>query len=71
MKYHKCAALGCTTQVPVAKLMCARHWRLVPKALQENVVATWNRRTLKDAATCEAHLAACREAMKAVAEVAK
>ena len=69
MKFHKCAALGCCTQVPLQKLMCAHHWRLVPKAVQERVVTAWRRRTLKDVATCEEHLAACCEAMKAVKEV--
>lgn len=36
---HRCHARGCTTPVPPRLLMCARHWRMVPKDLQQRVWA--------------------------------
>jgi hypothetical protein len=37
MSGHRCHARGCQTPVPPAKLMCCRHWRQVPRALQREV----------------------------------
>jgi len=34
---HHCHARNCTTAVPPEKLMCLRHWRMVPKAIQREV----------------------------------
>lgn len=34
MSAHTCHALGCTAMVPPRMFMCARHWRMVPKADQ-------------------------------------
>jgi protein gp37 len=34
---HTCHARGCTVEVPPRLLMCARHWRLVPRPLQAAV----------------------------------
>lgn len=34
---HLCHAIGCTVAVPPSKLMCLKHWRMVPKALQHAV----------------------------------
>ena len=30
MKFHQCAATGCTTQIPESQFMCAHCWRRVP-----------------------------------------
>lgn len=38
---HRCYAAGCTRTVPAQLLMCARHWRLVPKAIQKRVWAAY------------------------------
>ncbi len=34
---HNCHAIGCETPVSPRLLMCLRHWRMVPKHLQEDV----------------------------------
>lgn len=34
---HHCHAVGCTVAVPPSKLMCKRHWSMVPPALQYDV----------------------------------
>ncbi len=38
---HECHAKGCNVQVPPALLMCLRHWRMVPRAIQRRVWATY------------------------------
>jgi hypothetical protein len=37
---HQCHALRCNKVVPPKMLMCAKHWRMVPRALQR---AVWER----------------------------
>ncbi len=34
----KCAALKCREKVPSNKLLCDRHWKMVPKDLKEMLV---------------------------------
>jgi hypothetical protein len=34
---HFCHAEGCETKVPPSMLMCLKHWRMVPKPLQNAV----------------------------------
>lgn len=34
---HTCHAIGCNKAVPPRLLMCASHWRMVPKNLQQLV----------------------------------
>lgn len=41
MTTHHCHAVGCNTVVPPKLLMCPRHWRLVPGALQAAVWKTY------------------------------
>ena len=41
MSEHTCHARGCTKPVPPRMLMCYPHWRMVPKALQRAVWATY------------------------------
>lgn len=38
---HACHAIGCNVQVPPRMLMCAKHWRMVPRDLQDAVWATY------------------------------
>lgn len=37
-----CHARGCKAQVPPAFFMCAKHWRMVPKTLQNQVWEHYN-----------------------------
>ncbi len=36
-----CPVPGCSRQISKARLMCRRHWNLVPKELRDRVWATW------------------------------
>lgn len=38
---HACSV--CEAQVPRSRLMCHRHWRLVPPEMQTQVWRTWSR----------------------------
>lgn len=40
MSEHTCHALGCRAPCPPRHLMCARHWSMVPAALQREVYRT-------------------------------
>lgn len=39
---HKCAAFECRRNAPWNHLMCARHWELVPRDIQQAVNVAWN-----------------------------
>ena len=38
---HECHATGCVVEVPPKMLMCIRHWRMVPRTLQQKIWATY------------------------------
>lgn len=38
---HLCHARACQAPVPPSRLMCLRHWRMVPKALKDAVWAAY------------------------------
>lgn len=38
---HRCHVPCCPERVPRRLLMCARHWKMVPAALQRDVWATY------------------------------
>jgi hypothetical protein len=60
---HDCPIDGCQHQVPRNKLMCVRHWALVPSELGKAVYAAW--KGGHGAGTPE-HAAACQAAIDAV-----
>lgn len=60
---HDCPVDGCAAQVPRSMLMCARHWRLVPDALQSAVYRQWRRRQRDDDGAMADHLQACENAI--------
>jgi hypothetical protein len=66
---HTCHAEGCSTKVPPKLLMCARHWRLVPKDLQSRVWATYRPGQEVDKRPTAEYLAAAQAAIDAVAEL--
>lgn len=41
MSKRQCPCAGCIAYVPKGLLMCAPHWRMVPKYQQDRVWATW------------------------------
>jgi hypothetical protein len=38
---HTCPGPGCASQVPTEMLACREHWFQVPKALRDEVWASW------------------------------
>jgi hypothetical protein len=66
---HECHAEGCARQVPPAFLMCAPHWRMVPRALQARVWATYQAGQERgDAEVTDEYIEAQQAAVKAVAD---
>lgn len=65
---HTCHAIGCTARVPPRLLMCATHWKRVPKELQQRILATYvpGQEQRKD--PTDAYMEAQRAAVQAVAE---
>lgn len=67
MSTHPCAVPGCGTPIATRLLMCAPHWHLVPKPLQQAVWRTWTHGPT--AAYLEARQAAIDAAADATAPV--
>jgi hypothetical protein len=66
---HECHAKGCTTQVPPALLMCAKHWRMVPQALKNRIWDTYQPGQERgNVEPTDAYFEAQREAVEAVAK---
>lgn len=66
--HHVCHAMGCTVKVPPRMLMCLRHWKMVPKALQQRIWATYvpGQEQRKD--PTDAYMEAQRASVQTVAE---
>lgn len=64
---HHCHAVGCSVEVPEKMLMCAPHWRRVPRLLQS---AVWGTYRAGQETTKNPSLEWCRAADAAVAAVA-
>jgi hypothetical protein len=39
---HPCPGPGCATRIDRHRLMCLRHWRMVPRPLQAAIWRAWN-----------------------------
>jgi len=63
---HECHATGCREKVHPERLMCIRHWRLVPRALQDAVYRTYRRGQCYDLQVSDEYLVAARHAVQAV-----
>lgn len=66
MSGHLCHAFDCETPVPPRMFMCARHWRMVPKAMQDAVWAAYTpgqeRKGFPSEEAADRYLAATRNA---------
>ncbi len=69
MNVHTCHALGCKRTVPPRLLMCARHWSLVPAALQAAVLTHYRPGQERDKRATTDYLSAAKEAIRAVARL--
>lgn len=63
---HHCHARGCKVNVPPERLMCLRHWRLVPRTLQRAVWANYRDGQCDDKQPSRAWFAAADAAIEAV-----
>lgn len=63
---HYCHARGCNQTVPPKMLMCLKHWRMVPHALQSRVWATYRPGQEDDKSPSDAYLTAQEAAVTAV-----
>lgn len=70
MSTHRCPVDDCAIDVAADKLMCQKHWRMVPKDTQDDVYITWRRsnRAPSDVKHAAAHRDAMRRATDAVNE---
>lgn len=69
MSDHRCHAHDCKAPCPPRHLMCARHWRMVPKPIQRLVWDTYRPGQERDKIPTRAYLAAQRMACAAVAGI--
>lgn len=63
MIMHDCPIDGCQQRVPHARLMCHRHWSMVPSRLGRAVYEAWDRGRGRGT---EEHESACERAIEAV-----
>lgn len=64
---HTCHAKGCETPVPPKLLMCAKHWRMVPREIQLRIWKHYRPGQEIDKNPTETYLSVMREAIDAVA----
>lgn len=64
---HSCHARGCDTAVKPELLMCLRHWRMVPKTIQHNVLVSYRPGQCNDKHPSKSWLEAANMAISAVA----
>lgn len=65
---HLCHAIGCPVAVPRRMLMCPKHWRMVPKVLQDSVWDAYVPGQERRMDPTGAYLNAAMAAVNAVAE---
>jgi hypothetical protein len=63
---HHCHAKECTEPCPPKHLMCAKHWRMVPQELQQQVWASYRPGQELDKRPSEAWMFAAKAAILAV-----
>ncbi len=65
MSAHWCYAEGCEVEVPPRMLMCLRHWRMVPRDLQDAIWRTYRPGQEIDKCPSEEYMVAQRRAIAA------
>lgn len=65
---HHCHALHCETPVPPRLHMCPRHWRMVPKSLQNDLWAAYVPGQERRKDPTSRYLQAAASCVRAVAE---
>lgn len=65
---HSCHATACKDEVPPVMLMCLKHWRMVPKALQKAVWDNYRHGQCDDLKPSAKYCEAAKAAVIAVAK---
>jgi hypothetical protein len=65
---HECHARDCKRNVPPRMLMCGKHWKMVPRHLQDAVWATYMPGQEITKTPSREYLIAAKDAINAVAE---
>lgn len=69
---HRCHAIGCSVAVEPEKLMCRKHWSLVPRSIQAGVLNAYKPGQCRDWSMVSKHyLKAAKAAINAVNEIEK
>jgi hypothetical protein len=63
---HTCHAVGCNVSVPPRLLMCIKHWRMVPLAIQRKVWRAYRPGQEIDKRPTDNYFVVAREAIEAV-----
>jgi hypothetical protein len=66
MKKHLCHAADCKTEVAPKFLMCAAHWRRVPRNLQLNVYRHYRAGQEQDKSPTREYLKAAQNAIESI-----
>jgi len=64
---HRCAATGCREEIRRGLLMCGRHWGLVPRDIQREVLASF--KDLTGGGNKHRYVVAVSQAIRAVDSV--
>ena len=67
MTEHTCHAMHCDTPVPPRRLMCRKHWYMVPKPLRDAVWAEYTPGQERRKDPTREYLTVARRAINAVA----
>ncbi len=65
---HHCHAKGCSVLVPPKMLMCYRHWKMVPRPLQNEIWRTYRPGQEISKTPSDEYLVAFDNAVNAVAQ---
>ena len=69
LRGHHCHAEGCDEKVPPERLMCLKHWRMVPRDMQREVWQTYREGQCYDMQVSREYLFAARRAVVYVAQI--
>lgn len=65
---HRCHAFGCAVSVPPRKLLCAKHWIMVPVELRMPVIQSYRRGQCDDKCPSRAWIASAARARAYIAQ---
>lgn len=67
IEVHHCHARNCKVSIPPRLLMCPKHWRMVPRRIQNNVNRNYRRGQEIDKNPTMEYMGAAKDAIDSVA----